>query len=145
MGKVLVTGIDIGHYSMKAVVLRESKEQLELMHFHELLVPEGIFADNHTLDHQNIVKKLAELKRMLPWYCRNIAAAIPDGVVNSKVVQVAQGLDGRRGVLGHVHVRHGVPRGSDAWRLARGGDGGGDGRKRRRGLGHGAIGGTAGR
>ncbi len=95
MGKVLVTGIDIGHYSMKAVVLRESKEQLELMHFHELLVPEGIFADNHTLDHQNIVKKLAELKRMLPWYCRNIAAAIPDGVVNSKVVQVAQGLDGR--------------------------------------------------
>ncbi|SON50935.1 pilus assembly protein PilM [Vibrio tapetis] len=95
MGKVLVTGIDIGHYSMKAVVLRESKEQLELMHFHELLMPEGIFADNHTLDHQSIVKKLAELKRKLPWRYRNIAAAIPDGAVNSKMVQVAQGLEGR--------------------------------------------------
>lgn len=95
MGKVLVTGIDIGHYSIKAVVLRESKEQLELMHFHELLMPEGIFADNNTLDHQSIVKKLAELKRTLPWRGRKIAAAIPDCAVNSKMVQVAQGLEGR--------------------------------------------------
>lgn len=95
MGKVLVTGIDIGHYSIKAVALRESKEQLELVHFHELLMPEGIFADNHTLDHQSIVKKLAELKRALPWRGRKIATAIPDGVVNSKMVQVAQGLEGR--------------------------------------------------
>jgi len=95
MGKALVTGIDIGHYSIKAVVIRASNAGLELLRYKELPISEGIFADNHTLDHQRIVKKLKELKRLLPWRSHKVAVSIPDSAVSSKSVQVEQGSEGR--------------------------------------------------
>ncbi len=62
MGKSLVTGIDIGHHSIKAAVLKPMGDTYALVGYEELLVTADIFTDNHTLDYQKIVKKLKELK-----------------------------------------------------------------------------------
>ncbi len=95
MGTSLVTGIDIGHSSIKAVVLKPVGESYALVTYKELPVSEGIFADNHTVDHQEIVKKLKELKKSIPMFQRNVALAIPDSVVISKVLQIDADLEDR--------------------------------------------------
>ncbi len=84
MGKFLVTGIDIGHYSIKAVVLTSADQHRSLVTYKELPVIGGIFTDNQTLDYQKLVKKLRELKKMLPVFIRNAAISLPDNAVISK-------------------------------------------------------------
>lgn len=93
MGKSLVTGVDIGHHSIKAVVLKPKGESYSLVGYQEIVVSDDIFADNHTLDYQKIVKKLKELKKGLPLFSRKVALAVPDNAVISKVLQIDSDLD----------------------------------------------------
>ncbi|WP_117235972.1 type IV pilus assembly protein PilM [Vibrio maerlii] len=95
MGRSLVTGIDIGHSSIKAVVLKQAGESYVLVSYKELPISQRIFAENHTVDHQETVKKLKELKKSLPLFRRNIALAVPDSVVMSKFIQIDAELEER--------------------------------------------------
>ena len=83
-----VTGVDIGHHSIKAVTLTKWRNTYSVVSCAELLVPDDIFADNHMLDYQKIVKKLKELKKGLPLFSRKVAIAIPDSTVITKELQL---------------------------------------------------------
>lgn len=93
MGKSTITGIDIGHHSIKAVVLKPAKGTYVLSDYLELPVETGIFTDNHALNYQKIVKKLKELRKALPLFSRQVALSIPDNAVISKVLQIDSDLD----------------------------------------------------
>ncbi|MGL4192457.1 MAG: type IV pilus assembly protein PilM [Vibrio sp.] len=95
MGKSLVTGIDIGHHSIKAVVLKPMGDTYALVGYEELLVTADIFTDNYTLDYQKIVKKLKQLKKGLPLFSRKVALAIPDNAVISKSLPIDSDLEPR--------------------------------------------------
>lgn len=95
MGKSLITGIDIGHHSIKAVVLKSMGGRYALMSYQELPITDGIVADNHTLNYQKIVKKLNELRKGLPLFSRQVAISIPDNAVISKVLQIDSELQDR--------------------------------------------------
>lgn len=88
MGKSSVTGIDIGHYSIKVAVLKPADEYPLLVGCNEILVSDDIFTDNHTLDYQKIVKKLKEVKKSLPRFYRKAAVSVPDHTVISKIIQI---------------------------------------------------------
>ncbi|MCG3722152.1 type IV pilus assembly protein PilM [Vibrio cincinnatiensis] len=93
MGKSLVTGVDIGHHSIKAVVLKLSGDTYSLVSYKEIAVTGDIFADNYTLDYQKIVKKLKELKKSLPLFNRKVSIAVPDNSVISKILQIESDLE----------------------------------------------------
>ncbi|MDE1233724.1 type IV pilus assembly protein PilM [Vibrio aestuarianus] len=95
MGKSLVTGIDIGHHSIKAVVLKPVSGSYALVGYNELPITEDIFFDNHTLNYQKIVKKLKELRKGLPLFSHKVAVSVPDNAVISKVLQIDSSLDVR--------------------------------------------------
>lgn len=95
MGKSFVTGIDIGHHSIKAVVMKPAGELFELVSYKEVPATEGIFSDNHTFNHQEIVKKLKELKKQLPMMARNVVLSVPDNAVISKVLHIDSELEER--------------------------------------------------
>ncbi|WP_394128455.1 type IV pilus assembly protein PilM [Vibrio hepatarius] len=95
MGKSLVTGIDIGHHSIKAVVLKPYKGTFVLVDYQELPIESGIFSDNHMLNYQKIVKKLKELRKSLPRFSHKVALSVPDSVVISKQLQIDRDLEGQ--------------------------------------------------
>ncbi|WP_089139976.1 type IV pilus assembly protein PilM [Vibrio rumoiensis] len=95
MGKSFVTGIDIGHHSIKAVVMKPAGELFELVSYKEVPATEGIFSDNHTFNHQEIVKKLKELKKQLPMMAKNVVLSVPDNAVISKVLHIDSELEER--------------------------------------------------
>ncbi len=95
MSKSLIIGLDIGNYSIKAVVLKPSQAGYQLLACHEIVNDDDIFADNDTLNHQEIVNKLKQLKKVLPWRSRKVATALPDNAVFSKVIQIDGDLDPR--------------------------------------------------
>ncbi len=66
MVQSLVMGVDIGHHSIKAVVLKPEGSKYTLLGYKEIRIADDIFADNHALVYQKIVKKLKELKKGLP-------------------------------------------------------------------------------
>ncbi|HAS62514.1 MAG TPA: pilus assembly protein PilM [Vibrio sp.] len=92
MSLSFITGIDIGHYSIKAVVIKPVKGTLILSDFRELVIEERIFADNHLLNYQQIVNKLKELRKALPLLSRKVALSVPDSSVISKVLQIDRDL-----------------------------------------------------
>lgn len=63
MDKLIVTGIDIGHNSLKAVVLKPTGNNYALLGYKEILLKEGIVAENNTINHQEIVKTLKQIKK----------------------------------------------------------------------------------
>ncbi|MGD8111426.1 type IV pilus assembly protein PilM [Vibrio sp. TRT 21S02] len=95
MGKSLVTGIDIGHHSIKAVVLKPVKGTFTLAGYKELPIEADIFSDNHMLNYQKIVKKLKALRKGLPLFSSRVALSVPDNTVISKVLQIDSELDDR--------------------------------------------------
>lgn len=84
----LITGIDIGHYSVKAVVLKPAKGTFKLSGYRELVIEENIFTDNHLLSYQEIVNKLKELRKGLPLFSHKVALSVPDNSVISKVLHI---------------------------------------------------------
>ncbi|MGF1910198.1 type IV pilus assembly protein PilM [Vibrio kasasachensis] len=92
MSLSFITGVDIGHYSIKAVVIKPVKGTLVLTDFRELVIEESIFSDNHLLNYQQIVNKLKELRKALPLFSRKVALSVPDNSVISKVLQIDKHL-----------------------------------------------------
>ncbi|NVD05448.1 pilus assembly protein PilM [Vibrio sp. JPW-9-11-11] len=88
MGNSLVTGLDIGRHSIKAVVIKPSKDAFALVSYRTLPIETGILSDNHGLNYQKIVKKLKELRKSLPLFSRKVAFAITDNSVITKVIQI---------------------------------------------------------
>ncbi|YCO03934.1 type IV pilus biogenesis protein PilM [Vibrio sp. VNB-15] len=93
MDKLLVTGIDIGHNSLKAVVLKPNGNGYALLGYKEIILKEGIVAENNTINHQEIVKTLKEMKKDLPFWARRVAISVPDNAVISKKLQIEQSLE----------------------------------------------------
>ncbi|ENO1233113.1 type IV pilus biogenesis protein PilM [Vibrio alginolyticus] len=93
MDKLIVTGIDIGHNSLKAVVLKPTGNNYTLLGYKEILLKEGIVAENNTINHQEIVKTLKQIKKELPFGARNVAISVPDNSVISKKLQIEQNLE----------------------------------------------------
>lgn len=93
MDKLLVTGIDIGHNSLKAVVLKPNGNSYALLGYKEIILKEGIVAENNTINHQEIVKTLKEMKKELPFRARKVAISVPDNAVISKKLQIEQNLE----------------------------------------------------
>lgn len=92
MSNSFITGVDIGHHSLKAVVLKPVKGTLKLSEFRELVIEDNIFTDNHLLNYQKIVNKLKELRKALPLFSRKVALSVPDNSVISKVLQIEKDL-----------------------------------------------------
>ncbi len=63
MDKLTVAGIDISHNSLKAVILKPAKEGYSLLGYKEIVLNDAIVAENHTINHQEIVKTLKEIKK----------------------------------------------------------------------------------
>ncbi|OHY91572.1 pilus assembly protein PilM [Vibrio rotiferianus] len=93
MDKLTVAGIDISHNSLKAVILKPAKEGYSLLGYKEIVLNDAIVAENHTINHQEIVKTLKEIKKELPLLHRKAAASIPDSAVISKSLQLDSQLE----------------------------------------------------
>ncbi|MCW8348372.1 pilus assembly protein PilM [Vibrio sp. ZSDZ65] len=95
MTKKWITGIDIGHYSAKAVVLMLDGVTLTVINHLELTGSDAIFSDSHTLKHQETVKNLKKFKTLPPIFRKKAAIAIPDSAAISKIISVERGLEGQ--------------------------------------------------
>ncbi|MBR9874665.1 type IV pilus assembly protein PilM [Vibrio sp. J1-1] len=93
MDKRIVTGIDIGHNSLKAVVLKPNGEQFALLGYKEILLKDGIVAENNIINHQEIVNTLKQVKKDLPFGARKVAISVPDNAVISKKLHIEQDLE----------------------------------------------------
>lgn len=93
MDKLIVTGIDIGHNSLKAVVLKPNGEQYAVLGYKEILLKEGIVAENNTINHQEIVNTLKLIKKELPFGARKVAISVPDNAVISKKLHIEQSIE----------------------------------------------------
>ncbi|MFH0259571.1 pilus assembly protein PilM [Vibrio barjaei] len=88
MARKWITGIDIGHHSTKAVVLTYEGSDIKIVNQLELNGCAAIFADPHTLKHQETVKKLKILRKIVPIFRKQAAIAIPESTVVSKVINL---------------------------------------------------------
>ncbi|WED21633.1 type IV pilus assembly protein PilM [Vibrio sp. JC009] len=93
MRSSIVTGIDIGHQSIKTVTVRLVDKEFTLIGSNELILTSAIYTDSHKVDHQQIVSKLNQLKKQLPLFCHRVAVLLPDDCVISKNVSVDSELD----------------------------------------------------
>ncbi len=93
MDKLIVTGIDIGHNSLKAVVLKRNGDKYALLGYKEILLKDGIVAENNTINHQEIVNTLKQLKKELPFGAKKVAISVPDHAVISKKLTIEQNLE----------------------------------------------------
>ncbi|MGP8308920.1 type IV pilus biogenesis protein PilM [Vibrio sp. YIC-376] len=93
MDKLIVTGIDIGHNSLKAVVLKPSGDQYALLGYKEILLKDGIVAENNTINHQEIVNTLKQIKKELPFGARKVAISVPDNAVISKKLHIEKSIE----------------------------------------------------
>lgn len=87
-----IIGIDIGHHSVKAVVLNPKKEQLELSAFAEITLPSSVINDQHSVNTSALLSAIRKLKKSLPFNARKVAIALPDSAVISKVIQLDTNL-----------------------------------------------------
>lgn len=89
----LTIGIDIGHHSVKAVVLRQKKAQLELAAFAEVVLPASVVNEQHSVNTPALLSAIRKLKKKsLPFGAKNVVLALPDSAVISKVIQLDTNL-----------------------------------------------------
>ncbi|MCQ1056792.1 type IV pilus biogenesis protein PilM [Photobacterium sp. DNB23_23_1] len=84
----LTIGVDIGHHSIKAVVLRQKKSGLELVAFAEVVLPAPVLNKQHSVNAPALLSAMRKLKKALPYGARQAVLALPDSAVISKVVQL---------------------------------------------------------
>ncbi|SHO54770.1 pilus assembly protein PilM [Vibrio quintilis] len=89
MNKLIVTGIDINRHYMTAVTLMRQKQSFSLIDFRIFTLSGNIFPESEVLDYQKIVKKLAEVRKGLPWFSRHVAVAVPELAVMSRIVTIS--------------------------------------------------------
>jgi type IV pilus assembly protein PilM len=92
MGKSLITGVDIQPNGIVAVTLQLDKRGYSLIGHHAFMTPTDIVTDLHANKHQELVKKLKQLKSTLSPFQRKIAMALDDGAVISKPVELESTL-----------------------------------------------------
>lgn len=90
-----ITGLDVGHHSIKAVSVRLKKGQLELVNSFEVLLPESVFVDTNNLNVEGVTPYLSQIKKQLTFTQKQIAFSVPDSSITSKVVQIDSQLDDR--------------------------------------------------
>ncbi|WP_341664026.1 pilus assembly protein PilM [Vibrio sp.] len=93
MSQSFITGVDIGHKHIKAVVLKPRKNTCKLVGCYQVSVEADILTDNHRLNYQEIVKKLKELRKALPLFSRKVCLSIPDNMVITKQLQLDSRLN----------------------------------------------------
>jgi len=91
-GNPLSVGIDIGNHSVKAVVLNQKKEQLELSAFAEIILTTAIINDQHSVNTPALLSVIRKLKKRLPFGAKKVTLALPDSAVISKVIQLDTNL-----------------------------------------------------
>ena len=100
----IITGLDIGHHSIKAVSLRLKKGQFELISSDEVLLPESMFLDVNTLNIEEITPYLSSLKTRIKRNQRQVAFSIPDSSIISKVIRLSGQLDEEETELAIIHA-----------------------------------------
>ncbi|ELR63941.1 Type IV pilus biogenesis protein PilM [Photobacterium marinum] len=85
-------GIDIGHHSVKAVVLSQKKERLELVAFTEAVLPASVINDQHSVNTPALLSVIRQLKKSLPFGASRVVLALPDSAVINKVIQIDTNL-----------------------------------------------------
>lgn len=88
----LSVGIDIGNHSVKAVVLKQKKEQLELSAFTEIILTSAMMNDQHSVNSSALLSVIRQLKKRLPFGARKVTLALPDSAVISKIIQLDTNL-----------------------------------------------------
>ncbi|WEM42487.1 type IV pilus assembly protein PilM [Photobacterium sp. DA100] len=84
----LTIGIDIGHHSIKAVVLRQKKPELELVAFAEVEWPTPVLNNQNSVNAPALLSAVRKLKKGLPFGARRTVLALPDSAIISKVIQL---------------------------------------------------------
>ncbi|MBC7003463.1 type IV pilus assembly protein PilM [Photobacterium sp. BZF1] len=84
----LTIGIDIGHHSIKAVVLRQKKTELELVAFAEVGLPAPVSNKQNSVISPALLSAVRKLKKSLPFGARKVVMALPDNAIISKVIQL---------------------------------------------------------
>ena len=84
----LSIGIDIGHHSIKAVVLRQKKPELELVAFAEVGLPAPVLNKQNSVNSPALLSAARKLKKRLPFGARKTVLALPDSAIISKVIQL---------------------------------------------------------
>ncbi|MCG7489742.1 pilus assembly protein PilM [Vibrio sp. Of14-4] len=93
MSQSFITGVDIGHKFIKAVVLKPGKNTCKLVGCYQVSVDADILTDNDRSNYQEIVKKLKELRKALPLFSRKVCLSIPDNMVITKQLQLDSRLN----------------------------------------------------
>lgn len=88
-----ITGLDIGHHSIKAASVRLKRSQLELVGYHEIPLPRSVFVEDGSLLNESVEQYLSQLKREVNFTQKKVAFSIPDSCVMSKQIQLEIPLD----------------------------------------------------
>ncbi len=88
----LSVGIDIGSHSVKAVVVQQKKEQLELAAFAEIVLPTPAVNEQHSVNSTVLLSAMRKLKKHLPRAAKHVVLALPDSAVISKIIQLDTSL-----------------------------------------------------
>ncbi|PSW11881.1 pilus assembly protein PilM [Photobacterium rosenbergii] len=88
----LTIGIDIGHHSIKAVVLRQKKTELELVAFSEVGLRAPVLNKQNSVISPALLSAVRKLKKSLPFGARKVVMALPDNAIISKVIQLDSNL-----------------------------------------------------
>jgi type IV pilus assembly protein PilM len=99
-----VTGVDIGHHSIKAASIRLKKGQFELIACHEVLLPDSVFIDTNSVNLEELTPYLTRLKKMLSFNQKRIAFSVPDSNIISKVIQIDSQLDEKETEFAIAHT-----------------------------------------
>jgi type IV pilus assembly protein PilM len=92
MSKSLITGVDIQSNGIVTVTLQLDKRGYSLIGHRAFITPIDIVTDLHANKHQELVKKLKQLKSTLSLFQRKIAMALDDGAVISKPIELESRL-----------------------------------------------------
>lgn len=88
-----ITGLDIGHHSIKAASVRLKRGQLEWVGYHEIPLSASVFTEGGRLLNESTKLQLSQLKRRVKLNQKRVAFSIPDHCIMSKLIQIDSQLD----------------------------------------------------
>ncbi len=100
----IITGLDIGHHSIKLVSIRLIKDQLELIDTYEVLLPKSIFLDINNFHLEEIIPYLQQFSESVKNNQKQIAFAISDNNVMSKIIKIDAPFNEKETVFNVMHT-----------------------------------------
>ncbi|WP_016956909.1 pilus assembly protein PilM [Catenovulum agarivorans] len=82
----LFIGVDIGSYSVKAVLLEQAEDKIKLLHYATESMPKGAMNERDLQDIEAVGKVLSRLRKKLPKQHKEVAVAISGSTVITKTV-----------------------------------------------------------